>query len=260
VYREGTVGRPASVSRPRPPCAAVCHPVHVHPASRILRDLLVAAYRPYVRERTATRGLTPPPGLEEALDTGEQHLGEALDALLSAPFDLQRRSPLELFQEAMSHPTEALAAAGAPEARRDEVEATALPGDRYGLAPASSQSLGEEVWRAHLEWGAAKVAFVTAPTAAVVSRNVMDRSRIESALEQVGWRPASVDAASVVVVDLEHDGAMGSIEAAVGRGARVVAFGPHVDTGRLEAARSAGASVLARSAFFRSPAAAVAGP
>ena len=227
----------------------------VHPASRTLRDLLVAAYRPYVRDRITSRGLTPPPGLEEALTAGERHLAAALDELLSERFDRQRRSPLEVFQESMSFPTEALVEAGVPEVRRDEVERSALPGDRYGLAPASSQSLGEQVWRAHLEWGAAKVAFVTAPTVAVVCRNVIDRSRIEPPLEQAGWRLASEADAAVVVVDLEDEGALRVIEAAADRGARVVAFGPHVDTDALEQARAAGAwRALPRSKFFRSPA------
>jgi hypothetical protein len=231
----------------------------VHPASRTLRDLLVASYGSYVRERLAARGLTPPPGLDDALEAGEQRLAETLDDLLGEPFDRQRRSPLEVFQEAMSEPTAALAAAATPEVRRDEVEEAALPGDRYGLAPASSQSLGEEVWRAHLEWGAAKVAFVTAPTVAVVCRNVMDRSRIEPALEQAGWRLVAAAEASVVAVDLEDEGALEAIEATVGRGARVVAFGPHVDTAALESAAAAGASrVMPRSAFFRSPAEAIA--
>ena len=227
----------------------------MHPASRTLRDLLVAAYRPYVRERMAARGLAPPSGLDEALAAGERHLTEVLDGLLSEPFDRQRRSPLEVFQEAMSHPTEALAEAGAPEVRRDEVEREALPGDRYGLAPASSQSLGEEVWRAHLEWGAAKVAFVTAPTAAVVSHNLMDRSRVEADLERAGWRIAPPTAASVVVVDLEVEAALEAVASAVARGARVVAFGPHVDREALDAALASGAHrAIPRSAFFRSPA------
>ena len=44
---------------------------------------------------------------------------------------------------------------------RDEVTVNALPGDRYGLAPASSRELGDEVWEAHLRWGAAKAAALT---------------------------------------------------------------------------------------------------
>jgi hypothetical protein len=92
-----------------------------------------------------------------------------------------------------------------------------------------------------------------------VTRNVMDRSRIEPALEQAGWRIVSPTDAALVVVDLEGDGAIAEVERAVERGARVVAFGPHVNTAGFEAARAAGAEpVLARSAFFRSPAEAVA--
>ena len=67
-----------------------------------------------------------------------------LGSLLRLPFREQRRSPLEVFQEAMRFPTAALDAAGTPPVSRDPAQETALPGDHHDLAPASSQALGEE--------------------------------------------------------------------------------------------------------------------
>lgn len=120
--------------------------------SRRLAEALVVAYPEYVRRRTPTEV----PGLAEAIEAGADWLEGALAALLSLPFEQQSRGPLELFQEAMRFPTEALASAGVEPRRRDPVASSALPGDVYDLAPASSRDLGEEVWARHLAWGAAK--------------------------------------------------------------------------------------------------------
>ncbi|HSJ28101.1 MAG TPA: hypothetical protein VLB67_07800 [Acidimicrobiia bacterium] len=106
----------------------------------------------------ADRGLDSTPGLDEAIGRGETWLRNELGEQLAKPFERQIRGPLEVFQEAMRFPTEALAAHGAVPVSRDQVTANALPGDVYDLAPASSRDLGEDVWRAHLAWGAAKAA------------------------------------------------------------------------------------------------------
>lgn len=127
-----------------------------HPASDALLEALCRAYSVFVRRRLAELGLAEPPGLADALGRGEQWLRDELGGLLSLPFALQRRGPLEVFQEAMRFPTEVLTASGAGAVERDQVAQVALPGDRYDLAPASSIVLGEDVWRAHLTWGAAK--------------------------------------------------------------------------------------------------------
>jgi hypothetical protein len=120
--------------------------------SRRLAEALVASYPDHVRRRVPSQV----PGLAEAVAAGADWLAESLASLLSQPFPDQRRGPLELFQEAMRFPTEALAAAGVEPRRRDPVASSALPGDIYDLAPASSRDLGEEVWACHLAWGAAK--------------------------------------------------------------------------------------------------------
>ena len=70
--------------------------------------------------------------------------------------------------------------------------------------------------------------------------------------------PASCGGADVVVVDLaRHGDAVAAVRAAA-PAARIVAFGPHVDTAALAAAERDGADiVVARSEFFRDPAAAI---
>lgn len=118
-----------------------------------LIDAFVAAYPSHVELRCAVLGVDPPSG---AVRRGQTWLHEALTELLEQPFAEQRRGPLELFQEAMRFPTAALIDAGVEPMDRNAVARAALPGDLYDLAPASSQDLGEEAWRAHLRWGAEK--------------------------------------------------------------------------------------------------------
>jgi hypothetical protein len=120
--------------------------------------VLADAYRPHLQRLLAERGLDATPGMEEAIERGEAWLRAELSDLLARPFEDQTRGPLEVFQEAMRFPTEVLAAQGVPPVERDQVTSHALPGDVYDLAPASSRDLGEDVWRAHLAWGAAKAA------------------------------------------------------------------------------------------------------
>ncbi|HUE77035.1 MAG TPA: hypothetical protein VMM83_03760 [Longimicrobiales bacterium] len=65
---------------------------------------------------------------------------------------------------------------------------------------------------------------------------------------------ATGPATRLVLVDLHASGALQAIEAlrAAGTTAQIVAFGSHVETDALQAARAAGADrVLARSAFVR---------
>ena len=130
--------------------------------SRELRDALVEVYLPYVEAKLQQAGVDTAPHLE-ALRGAEVGLADALDALLSQPYTIQQRGPLELFQEAMATPTTILRQGEIEPQPRDEVARAALPGDLYGLAPASSRLLGEAVWVAHLRWGAAKAAAMQQP-------------------------------------------------------------------------------------------------
>lgn len=129
--------------------------------SRRLREALADAYVPFVRDRLGEWGSME--GMNDAIEAGREWLELALGELLSKPFPVQERGPLELFQEAMKFPTAALAEAGREPVRRDDVAAAALPGDLFDLAPVSTRDLGEEVWLVHLQWGAAKAAAMRSP-------------------------------------------------------------------------------------------------
>jgi hypothetical protein len=87
--------------------------------------------------------------------------------------------------------------------------------------------------------------------------DLMDRSKVSAAVPGVRFvaTPAALaDAAAgaeVVAVDLGRPGVLDVLPAVVATGARVVAFGSHVDRGTLDTARAAGcAEVVPRSRFF----------
>jgi len=88
--------------------------------------------------------------------------------------------------------------------------------------------------------------------------DLMDRSRITEAFDDPvtfvrGIDHPAVAAARVLLVDLTRVDDPASLRHAA-PGARIVAFGPHVDDSRLTAARSAGLDVVVpRSQFFRDP-------
>ena len=96
------------------------------------------------------------------------------------------------------------------------------------------------------------------PQAGLLTRNLMDRSKLEAGLEQAGWDaphltgprlPPSLDG---VLVDLEHPAALPVIAAAASGRVPCLAYGPHVNTEALEAAKEAGAArALPRSRVFR---------
>lgn len=227
--------------------------------SRRLRDALVAAYPGYVAALLRERGW---PEIPESVAAGAAWLAESLDDLLVQPFAAQGRGPLEVFQEAMRHPNEALARAGAPVPERDPAAASALPGDLYDLAPASSRALGEEVWLAHLAWGTAKAAALSRLRLGVLSANLLDVDRIERAVSGRGYRVErirGIEGAStpaVLFVDLEHPAADDVIRTGSLAGSLVVGYGPHVDDLAMVRARSLGAAAaLPRSRFFADPAA-----
>jgi hypothetical protein len=127
-------------------------------ASKVLQAALVGAFAPHVLALVDQLGIDGSNGLDGAIADGERWLADQLDDLLSTPYASQRRGPLEVFQEAMSFPTAYLLEQGCEPVTRDPVSVNALPGDVFDLAPASSAVLGEDVWRAHLQWGAEKAA------------------------------------------------------------------------------------------------------
>lgn len=105
------------------------------------------------------------------------------------------------------------------------------------------------------------------PALLLVSRDLMFASRIESAAARLGARCDTVDDAaqagtkladakySLMICDLTAPGPVADLIAALPDAAdegrpRVIAFGPHVQTARLEEARAAGCDeVLTRGRF-----------
>jgi hypothetical protein len=95
-----------------------------------------------------------------------------------------------------------------------------------------------------------------------MTSDLMDRSRLAGAIDDLEFatEPSACAGADVVVIDLSrHAAAVAAVRAAA-PAARIVAFGPHVDTARLDGATRDGADlVLPRSRFFLDPAATLAG-
>ncbi len=100
---------------------------------------------------------------------------------------------------------------------------------------------------------------------AAYTRDLMDRSKIQSAAPDVKFvaQPEALvglAGVEVVIVDLAQRGVMEVLPRLTASGVRVVAYGSHVDTAMLDAARAAGcAEVLPRSKFFRDIAGLLAG-
>jgi hypothetical protein len=93
-----------------------------------------------------------------------------------------------------------------------------------------------------------------------ITSDLMDRSKLSGALGDVEFaRDADgCVGADVVVVDLARHAARVAEVRAAAPDARIVAFGPHVDTALLEQATRDGAdAVLPRSRFFQDPTAAL---
>ena len=235
--------------------------------ARVLLDEFVAVYRPTMEERIVAGGFAVSTDVESAISQGEEWLRAELAELLETPFLQQQRSPLELFQDAARFPTEALSAEGAAPIWRDHVSRSALPGDLFGLAPASSQDMTSDAWRAHLAWGAAKAQAmahqVRRPMAGVYSRNLLDRSKLEMELRAAGYdafllrnleltsKAMSGKRPPVAFVDLENQDADEVIRVLSDNGVAVVAYGPHVDDLSMQRARGLGASAaVARSRLF----------
>ncbi len=90
--------------------------------------------------------------------------------------------------------------------------------------------------------------------------DLMDRSRLGTAVPGIEFagKPSGCAGADVVVVDLTRTPDVGPGRD-VAPGARIVAYGPHVDEAGLDRGRATGADlVLPRSRFFHDPAAALA--
>lgn len=226
-----------------------------------LHHAFVGAFGPYLKAIVEKRGYPEIPS--GVLNSARAWLETELTALLETPYSEQRRSPLEVLQEAMRAPTDWLASQGVRPPLRDPVAVAALPGDTYNLAPASSAVLGEEAFHAHLAWGAAKAGalgpLVNRPAVVLVSTNLMDRSRFEETVGAAGLSleiyrgtPGSSQAV-MAFVDATHPECEAAVRHFVDVGVRVVAFGPHVAEDALARAAALGAdATVTRSRLFSS--------
>jgi hypothetical protein len=227
-----------------------------------LHESFVEAYPEYVARTLESMGITVDEVVADAIVEG----AAVLDGLLSAfdrldPID-QRHSPLELFREALRPVDRALAVEGIPPsdptrglgATRDRAA-----WDRYGLAPGSSQVLGNRAHEAHVRWGLAKAAvlapMVNRPYARIVAFG--DRfDALSSAVTELGYRTASPDHGppSVAIIDASVPGGHDAIRRAVAEGAHVVAFGDAIDDLESVGLRALGAAlVVTTSALLRDP-------
>ena len=208
------------------------------------------AFPRYLWERINKLGVVAGSSVDAAIAAGVAELEETLADLLARPEVEQSRSPLELVRHATRHVTEALAGLGVQRPTRDQFLAETYPEDLYDLYPASSQSLGEEVWRLHLEWGKAKAASVAGmipaaseglplPAVALFGIPPEERAAIVDAIEANGSRPAvwrnpsALEQADVlrpvlVLIDLRHPHAHDAIRSLKAKGVRIVAAGPEV--------------------------------
>jgi hypothetical protein len=90
-------------------------------------------------------------GAAAAVETGAR-----VRTLLETDIDDQRTTPLALVREAVSYPTEVLAAAGVPPVERDRIDRVMFPGDAYALSPANFAAVDPRLADLALTWGAAK--------------------------------------------------------------------------------------------------------
>jgi DNA-binding NarL/FixJ family response regulator len=92
--------------------------------------------------------------------------------------------------------------------------------------------------------------------------DLMDRSRLTGALVDLTFAtdPLAARDADAVLIDLTRFGPIVAAIRAVAPDARIVAFGPHVDTASLaQAIRDGADAAIPRSQLFRDPTAAVSG-
>jgi len=82
----------------------------------------------------------------------------------------------------------------------------------------------------------------------VATRDLMFRSKLGAVVQAAGAEGTRDEAAAdLVVLDVEAPGAVERIRGLVGQGVAVLAFGPHVQTDLLRAAREAGATAVPNS-------------
>jgi len=207
-------------------------------------EAFVAAYPDYLRQRLGELGIDV--DVDEAARLGKEWLQGELGKWQRTEAALQGRGPLQIFQTAFAFPTAALEASDVPAVPRDAGAVSALPGDTYALAPASSREIGEEAWRAHVAWGVAKARLVAdvvpAPAArstisvAVVTMDQADRASVHLVAHGRGvavhhWRNPGAIAAGLeseiprwAIVDASHAAADDAVRALAEAGSKVAVY------------------------------------
>ena len=216
-----------------------------------LTAAMMSAFPDYLWRRLRELGVVAGSAVERAVAAATIRLEQGLSELLARRLSEQAKSPLELCREATAEVTAALTASGLTPPERDEWETDRHPDDVYGLYPASSQDLGEEAWRLHLDWGVAKAQRVAGvvpadeadsrtPTVALFGVPADDREALVAGIEGRGyscpiWRNPAALAEGVssgpilVFVDIRHPQAHAAIRIIAGEGIRTVVTGDYVD-------------------------------
>jgi hypothetical protein len=213
------------------------------PEAKRLHAALVAAFPAYATRRFADAGYPLDKRSVEAIEAATTRLDFELADELERPFVDQRRTPLELFDNAIGTLTPILLAAGV------EPRAGGRSSDPYDLAPGSTAVLGEAVQRAQAAWGAAKASAFTGgdprgpqrPTVVVMTMDRVARQQLCYAAEQAGYQcvparnPSGVagaiaaDKVKLGLVDLAHRAARDAVERLRSAGVTTIVFGAAID-------------------------------
>jgi len=221
-------------------------------------EAFISAYPVFLKSRLDS--MAPGMEIDDEVRQGARWLEGELRQWAARAVGEQRRGPLQIFQTAVAFPTAALQAAGVPPLERDVSAAQALPGDLYGLAPASSRDIGGDAWRAHIEWGIAKAKLVAdvvpagkspsdgaravasgSMVLAAVTMSQADRAAVHLVASGRGlqvrhWRNPGAIAGGLeseiprwAVVDIDHGAADEAVRMLAAVGVRVAVYGPDPD-------------------------------
>ncbi len=214
-----------------------------------VRTTFVAAFPAYVRRKVDE--IAPGVDVGEGIRQGAAWLAGELQQWAGLAASAQGRGPRQIFQTAIAVPTAALGTAGVRSASRDATAESALPGDEYGLAPASSREIGEEAFRAHVAWGVARAREMAEmvpaapssaePVVAVVTMDQGDRGAVQHTaaargLTAIAWRnPGAIEAGlesappKWAVVDMSHRAAEEAVRLLATAGVMVAVYGSEPD-------------------------------
>jgi hypothetical protein len=214
-----------------------------------LRRAFVEAFPRYVVDVLGQRGHEVTTTVADAIVEGTAVLDGLLTDLERRDAIDQRHSPLELFREALRPVDHALDVEGVrPDGHAPD---SSTPWDRHGLAPGSSQVLGDRAHEAHLRWGVEKAAalapLVNRPVATVVTTSERFE-RIAAAVGDVGYRARRSDGGNPVLVIVDNDvaEAHAAIRRATADGVEVVVFGDDLDDLSAPGLRALGARTVVR--------------